>query len=178
MSNNRAHLSPRCPCQRGGAKGGPTFSANAPPSQPPRATPFSDVLHLFFARARPRGPSGPSIQVLTHFPSLSRVISRAVARTHTGARAVHERPRTPLHLHVQREGKRSSAPCRLCLTRGAVENQYRETRKQRQGVDSNLRAGSIPVPPLLPPSPVLHLGTPSLFLLLLLLLLLLRPSAP
>jgi len=36
-----------------------------------------------------------------------------------------------------------------------VENQYRETRKQRQGVDSNLRAGSIPVPPLLPPSPVL-----------------------
>lgn len=39
----------------------------------------------------------------------------------------------------------------LCfrLAGGTLENQYRETRKQRQGVDSNLCAGSIIVSPLL-----------------------------
>lgn len=39
---------------------------------------------------------------------------------------------------------------RFRLAEGTLENQYRETRKRRQGVDSNLRASSITVPPLYP----------------------------
>jgi len=114
MSNNRAHLSPRChPCQRGGAKGGPTFSANASTFAAPARNsllrrPASLLRPCTSARAlRPLHPGSNPL------PSLSRVISRAVARPHTGARAAHERPRAPPpppHTHTYTYNGRENAP--------------------------------------------------------------------
>lgn len=133
MSNNRAHLSMPVEVQK-----------VAPPS-PQMRLPCNPLVFLPSSRTT-AGPSGPPPE----YQPLSRVASRARARTHprvsTGTQFTH----IYIHTHTNVEGKCFSAPFRLCLTRDALENQYRETRKQRQGVDSNLCAGSIPVPlPLL-----------------------------
>lgn len=93
------------------------------------------------------GPSDPHPDT-NPLPSLGLLRARAHSPTRLYRHSVYTHIRT--YIHTNAEGKCFSAPFRLCLARNAVENQYRETRKQRQGVDSNLCAGSIPVPlPLL-----------------------------
>lgn len=71
---------------------------------------------------------------------------------------IYMRARAHTHTSTQRRETFLGSVPSLSSSRPALENQYRETRKQRQGVDSNLRAGSIPVPPLLA---VLSLCIPS-----------------
>lgn len=99
----------------------------APPSprmRPLRATRNPLVLDFFLPRARPRGPSGPPPRVPIRFPLPDRF---ARLYTHTGARAhsraheywvhIYRYRHRHKHKHTHTQGKRFSAPFRLCLAR-------------------------------------------------------------
>lgn len=92
MSNNRVHLSTLAVPSVEVQKVAPPSSRTRPLGNPRPRPPL--VLHLFVPCARPRGPFGLSIRVLTHFPLPGRFARTRAHARHMNACAPPPHPHT------------------------------------------------------------------------------------